>query len=418
MQKDGSRRSHSTPGGMRWTGRQASAGLRVAKATIFACLASVVIVGCGGAEPSAGPPEEDPIARIAAPEDADGVDDAELPGALAISPTSVLVTTYEGSGELVHPDVAFFARGFWSYRYWFAATPYPGGDARFENPSVFNGASSVEMQVPHGLANPLAKPSNGAYLSDPDISFDPDRQELRMYYRQTLPNADQIYLVKSANGLNWSAGQLVIEAPRYSLISPAIVREGTANWRMWTVDATSGGCRSSAKLLTLAQRRSTNGVSWGPVEPVNLKIPHRVPWHWDVQYVRAKSEYWAMVAAYPDGTDCSHTAVYFARSVDGTTWDVSPSPLLQAGDFYPIQDLVYRSTFRYHEGSDAVSVWFSGARMENSAFKYSVAMARYPMDELLRRVNTVAAGSLDRGAGRRPTAELRAARAAFVADFP
>jgi hypothetical protein len=405
-------------GGRRWTGAMLPAGTRIARVALMAWLASGMLAGCGGSDASGLPPAEDPVVRIAAPEGALGVDDAEMPGALAISPTSVPVTTYEGSGELVHPDVAFFSRGFWGLRYWFAATPYPGGNARFENPSLFNGASSGEMSVPAGLTNPLARPAEGAYLSDPDITFDPDRQELRLYYRQTLPSADQIYVVKSTNGVTWSSSQLVVEAPRYSLISPAIVREGTASWRMWTVDAAATGCRSSAKSVALAQRRSSNGLTWGATEPVNLKIPHRVPWHWDVQYVREKAEYWAMIAAYPDGSDCAHTSVYFGRSVDGTTWDVSPSPLLQAGDFAPIQDLVYRSTFRYHEGSNAVSVWFSGARLEGSSFRYGVALARYPLDELLRRVSTVAGGSLERAGSRRPSAELRAARAAFATDFP
>ena len=385
---------------------------------VTACLACVLLVACGGADASADPADGDPLGRIVSPGGVAGVDEAELPGALAITPTTIPVTTYEGSGELVHPDVAFFTRGLWGTRYWFAATPYPHGDAEFENPSIYNGATSAEMLVPRGLTNPLARPLLGAYLSDPDISFDPDHQELRMYYRQTLPTVDQIHLVKSTNGVTWSSSQLVLEAPRYSLISPAIVREATSQWRMWTVDAATGGCRSAASMLALTQRRSTNGLNWGPAERVELSIPHRVPWHWDVQYIRAKGEYWAMIAAYPDGTNCAHTALYFARSVDGTRWDVSPSPLLQAGEFYPIRDLVYRSTFRYHEGSDAVSVWFSGARLENNVFKYGVALARYPMDELLRRVSSTTEATLDRGAARRPSPELRAARAAFVTDFP
>jgi hypothetical protein len=398
-------------GGSGWFARRAAA---VAPASALGQARG----GCGAAETGAASTDEDPVVRISAPADASGIDDAEQPGALAIDPTSIPVITYEGSGELVHPDVAFFPRGFWGVRYWYAATPYPGGDAGFENPSIFNGTTSAEMQVPEGMTNPLVKPEASSYLSDPDIAYDPDRRELRMYYRQTLPSGDQIYVVRSANGITWSKSQLVIGAPRYSLISPAVVREGTGKWRMWTVDATSAGCRSSAYMISLAQRRSSDGVDWSASEPVNLRIPGRVPWHWDVQYVRAKAEYWAMIAAYPDGTNCSQTSLFFARSVDGTTWDVAPSPLLRAGDFYPIKDLVYRSTFRYHEGSDAVSVWFSGARLEGNSFHYGVALARYPMAELLRRVNTAPAGALERGEREHTSRELWKARAAFVADFP
>jgi hypothetical protein len=407
--------------GQRRTGVERSLWVvRGVRATI-AGFAVVALAACGGADSSDAPGDLDPVVRISAPDDASGIDEAEVPGAAAIDPTTIPVTTYEGSGQLVHPDVAFFPRGFWGLRYWYAATPYPGGDAGFENPSIFNGASSAEMRVPTGITNPLAKPEPYSYLSDPDITYDPDRKELRLYYRQTLPTGDQILLVTSANGVTWSKSQLLLGSARYSLISPAIIREGPGSWRMWTVDATAGGCRSSANALALAQRRSRDGIAWGPTEPVSLSIPGRVPWHWDVQYVRAKGEYWAMIAAYPDGANCSETALYFARSVDGTNWNVSPSPLLRAGDFYPIKDLVYRSTFRYHEGSDAVSVWFSGARLEERSFRYSVALARYPLDELLRRVSRAPTASMERGErGEREhsSRELRDARASFVADFP
>ena len=404
--------------GQRKTGAHRSTrGRRYVRLTLGASVAVALFCGCSGSDAGVAP-SEDPVVRITAPDDLTDIDDSELPGALAIAPTSIPVLTYEGSGELVHPDVAFFPHGFWGKRYWYSATPYPAGNATFENPSIYTGATSAEMRVPDGLSNPLAKPEPNAYLSDPDIAYDPQRHQLGMYYRQTTPGGDQIFLVRSANGTSWGKSQIVLAGARYSLISPAIVREVDGSWRMWTVNAASAGCRSALGLLSLQQRRSSDGTSWGAPEPVNLAIPGRVPWHWDVQYVRAKEEYWAMVAAYPDGSNCSQTSLYFARSIDGTNWNVSPTPLLRAGDFYPIRELVYRSTFRYHEGSDAVSVWFSGARLEEGVFRYSVALARYPMDELLRRVNSAPAGTLEMGSGQHTSKELRAARAAFVAAFP
>jgi hypothetical protein len=369
---------------------------------------------CGG---DAGPTNVVPP-RIVAPEDPLGVDEAELPGATPIAPMLIPATTYEGSGELVHPDVAFFPRGWQGHRYWLSATPYPGGDAKFENPSIFEGASSKEMLVPEGVKNPLVMPEEKAYLSDPDLVTDPESGELRMYYRQTLPNLDQIFLTTSTNGVQWSKGRLVVTDTRYALISPAIVREGAGAWRMWTVSAVAAGCSSRSDQIQLQQRHSADGLRWTAPEPVRLVIPNRVPWHWDVQYVQAKSEYWALVAAYPQGTTCAQSSVFFARSNDGTTWNVSPVPLLAAGAFAPLRDLVYRSTFHYHVGSDAVSVWYSGARLEGNVFRYAVASARYPLGELLQRVSGSSAATLDMWSSANQSPELRAARAAFAADFP
>ncbi|MDB4881882.1 MAG: hypothetical protein JWL95_648 [Gemmatimonadetes bacterium] len=360
----------------------------------------------------------DPVSRISAPDDASDIDEAELPGAIAIAPTLLDVTTYEGSGQLVHPDATFFPRSWQGHRYWLSATPYPGGDPRFENPSIFYGSTSKEMLVPTGVSNPLALPETQAYLSDPDLVFDPEAGELRMYYRQTLPYLDQLFVATSRNGQQWTKGRRVISDSRYALISPAIVREGPGAWRMWTVNAVPAGCQSTIAQISLQQRRSTDGVTWAEPEPVQLSIAGRVPWHWDVQYVAAKSEYWAMIAAYPQGTSCSQSSVYFARSLDGTTWNVSPVPLLAAGAFQPLRDLVYRSTFHYHDGSDVVSVWFSGARLEGNLFRYAIASARYPMEELLRRVSGASAATLERGQSERPSAELESARAKFIEEFP
>jgi hypothetical protein len=361
--------------------------------------------------------EADVPTRLPAPSDAADIDEAELPGALPIEPTLISATTYEGSGELVHPDAVFFPKSWHGHRYWVSATPYPSGNPLFENPSIFTGSSSREMLVPTGAINPLAKPDAKAYLSDPDLTLDPERNELRMYYRQTLQLTDQLYVATSKDGVRWEKGRLVLEGARYSLISPAIVREGPGAWRMWTVSAVIGGCQSVFGDVHLEQRTSSDGLKWGEPSPVALTIPRRIPWHWDVQWVNAKKEYWALIAAYPQGTSCSQTSIYFARSTDGTQWDVSPTPLLSANTFAPIRDLVYRSTFHYHEGSDAVSVWYSGARLEGIAFHYAVASARYPMSELLRRVSVGSAAKMERER-MQPTPELTAARKAFVNDFP
>lgn len=368
------------------------------------------LLACGGSDAA--------IAPFSPPDGASELDDAEEPGATLVAPRIIPAVTYEGSGQLVHPDAAVFPQRWQGKRYWVSATPYPAGNPRFENPSIYHGRFSSEMTVPLGVANPVVPAPAGGYLSDPDVVQDPDRGDLRMYYRQTVGEWDQLYLITSANGVAWSPPTLVEKGSRYALISPSIDRESATSWRMWTVNASREGCFSLIGELALEQRRSADGIVWSAPEPVKLRITGRVPWHWDVQFVPAKGEYWALVAAYPEGTSCSQTSVFFARSADGTTWNVSPTPLLGRGEFDPMRDLVYRSSFHYHERSDAVSVWFSGARLEDRAFRYSVASARYPYAELLRRVSGATPIVLGREGSSSVSAELRAAREAFERDFP
>jgi hypothetical protein len=371
----------------------------------------LLLSACGGHDAAAGAP-------LTPPDDISELDDAEAPGAALVAPALIPVETYEGSGQLVHPDAAVFPDRWQGKRYWIAGTPYPSGNPKFENPSIYQGRVSREMRVPSGVTNPLVTAPSSGYMSDPDLLHDPESGELRMYYRETAGGMDQVLLITSADGIHWSPSRLVATDVRYSLISPAIVRESSTSWRMWTVNASTQGCYSVATEMTLQQRRSVDGITWDAPQPVALRIPGRVPWHWDVQYVAAKQEYWALVAAYPEGTTCSRTAVYFARSADGTAWNVSPTPLLGPGEFDPLRDVVYRSSFHYHEGSDAVSVWFSGARLEGNAFRYAVVSARYPYAELLRRVGGGSPIVLDQDGSRGASPELQAARSQFESAFP
>jgi hypothetical protein len=352
------------------------------------------------------------------PDESAAIDEADIPSSVIVAPALIATPTYDGSGQLVHPDAAVFPERWQGRRYWVSGTPYPTGNPAYENPSIYQGYTSRQMSIPAGANNPLARPVPGGYLSDPDILYDPDRDQLRMYYRQTAESTDQLYLMTSADGVRWSPSQLVLTGERYGVISPSIVRESAGSWRMWSVSAVAQGCYSLVTEMSLDQRRSTDGVTWGEPEPVNLRVPRRVPWHWDVQYVPAKREYWALVAAYPEGTTCSQTAVFFARSADGTNWSVAPVPLLGPGEFGPLNDLVYRSTFHYHEASDAVSVWFSGARIGTGGFHFATASARYPYPELVRRVSGPSTMIMQREIAGQVSEELQSARGSFEERFP
>jgi hypothetical protein len=370
----------------------------------------------GGCHASPGEPQSDILVPPAVMEDED-------PNVLVppSEPSTFLVPTYESSGELVHPDAFVSPRGWHGNRYWFAATPYPSGNASFENPSIFTSRRTRDWQPPAGLRNPLARPDSGGYLSDPDIVLDPVRDELRVYYRQTIRDVDQLFLKTSVDGVAWSAPVPVLEDARHELISPAIVREEDGSWRMWTVGARKGGCSARSANVVLSSRLSPDGIAWGQPKRVTLAIPGRVPWHWDVQYIPAKAEYWALVAAYPDGRSCSETAVFFARSADGLTWTVSPTPLLAPGALEALRDVVYRSTFRYWPTHDQVVVWFSGARLQGGSYHFAVASARYALPDLLRRVqrsvSPIPSPMLSVAEDQRTSADT-AARRAFIRHFP
>ncbi|MDB4884914.1 MAG: hypothetical protein JWN79_352 [Gemmatimonadetes bacterium] len=377
---------------------------------IAALAALSATLACGSAALDAPPERLDPT----------DPNDALETAPVAIELAPLTVHTYDGSGQFIHPDAYVFPSAWHGRRYWFTATPYPAGNSTYENPSLYWATGAGAWTAPPGVRNPLARADGNSFLSDPELQHDPVADELRLYYRKSSTQRDELWLVTSGDGQRWSDARLLMTSRRYSLISPAIVREETGGWRMWTVDPGIDGCRAKPGSVALSARRSADGLTWGTAEPVSLDIPGYSPWHWDVQYIPARHEYWALVAAYPEAFNCSYTSVFFGRSTDGVTWRMSPSPLLTTGSIESVRSVVYRSTFHYHPNSDAVTVWYSGARLEVGGYVFGGATARYAVSDLLRRVER----SFDVHTGvRRASIESAVtgdsiARAAFMSAFP
>lgn len=295
--------------------------------------------------------------------------DAEEPPLDVIEPLAF--DTYDGSGEVVHPDEVSVPAG------WgggdprrMAITPYPGGDSRFENPSVFAGLTGTDWSLEPGAPNPVVLPSKG-YLSDPDIVFVPERGELRLYYR-LVADGNRILLVRSSDGRTWSEPVELLHGPNHTIISPSVVRRGPAEWLMWTVNG-ADGCGAASASVEL--RRSADGFAWSPPEPVALSHDGFFPWHIDVRWIEPLGEYWALYNVKTSGS-CTTPALYLATSADGVDWTTYPSPVLSRGAIPEFAHVVYRSTLAYDETLDEVTLWYSGASYALGHWRWSAAVQR------------------------------------------
>lgn len=302
---------------------------------------------------------------------------------------TVPLPTYDGSGQLVHPDVAVFPGGFAGHEFWLAATPYPNGNANLENPSIFTD-DARRWIVPLGVRNPLVTPPpSPAHNSDPDLVFDPVSNRLRMYYRLTANNTDDVRMQTTPDGEHWSQSVSVAKATGIAIVSPSVVRLPNGAWRMWSVNAVNGGCQTQS---TVVERRiSSDGIHWSTPSPVNLAQPGFVPWHLDVQYIPTKREYWAVFAAYPQGAGCAADDLFFARSVDGVTWQTYQTPLVSRLDYPAYANAVYRSTFYYDADNDAVRLWLSGAVLSaQKTWIWTLSTSRWRLSDLLAHVSAPA----------------------------
>ncbi len=109
----------------------------------------------------------------------------------------------------------------------------------------------------------LTSPPRGrSALSDPDQVFNPETNELWLYYR-AVTTENEIFLIRGSGPSTWSTPTLVAHAANHSIVSPTVVRRGPGDWLMWAVNSGPEGCAGGATTVEL--RRSGDGVNWSNV---------------------------------------------------------------------------------------------------------------------------------------------------------
>lgn len=324
--------------------------------------------------------------RVVQPSDGDIDLSTASQGDLGIlgQPVPLDFETYENSHQVVHPSAVAFPSAWHGHRFWLALTPYPNGASDVENPSLFGSANGDSWRVPSGVTNPLATTGRG-YLSDPELIYDPAGDELRLYYREVVEargrknrarhKADIVYLTRSNDGEHWSAPTAILNDMGHYVVSPAVSRRADGSWLMWSVDAGTRGCASRDNTIIL--RRSTDGVAWSMPRRLSFDQPGYLPWHLDVQYAPQMNAYWALVAAYPRGRDCTTSSLFLATSPDGVAWTTYPTPALARGVLPQFSTNVYRSTFAFEGDGKDLTIWLTGAATEKRGHRRTPAVLRW-----------------------------------------
>ncbi len=152
-------------------------------------------------------------------------------------------------------------------------------------------------------------------------------------------------MLRSADGSHWDNGTVVLTVPAHQIVSPSTVRGAPhAPWIMWAVNAGPQGC--SATSTTVDRRTSTDGLNWSAPIVTDLSQPGQVIWHIDVEWIPARSEYWAIYNTYPTGGKLLDAlALCGSQRRRRTHWTASPSPIARSGVTADFADIIYRSTF-------------------------------------------------------------------------
>jgi hypothetical protein len=202
------------------------------------------------------------------------------------------------------------------------------------------------------------------YLSDPDELYNPETNEVWLYYRAVV-NANEIFLIRAKSPTERSEPILVASGANHTIVSPTVVRRGPRDWLMWSVNSGALGCTSATTTVEL--RHSVDGVSWSDPLPTDLADRDSYPWHIDVEWIPERSEFWA-VYNVKQGGSCTTATLHFATSKDGLTWTPAQSPVLNRGVIAAFNDIVYRAATYYDAANGVITLWYSGARFENGVY--------------------------------------------------
>jgi hypothetical protein len=306
-----------------------------------------------------------------------------LPGVRVLT-----LETFDGSGQAVHPDAAATPVGWGAGPEQLFVTPYPNGDATKENPSLYSGSSLVDWLVPAGVTNPIVRPVTGL-LSDPDEVFNPETNELWLYYR-AVTTENEILLIRGSGPTTWGPPTLVARGVNHTIVSPTVVRRGAGDWLMWSVNSGTSGCTSNETTVEL--RQSSDGVNWSDPVTTDLSETNAFAWHIDVEWIPSKQEFWATYNVKVPGS-CTTSALHFAKSVDAVHWAPATGAVLVRGAIPAFADIVYRASLLYDEASDTITLWYSGARFENGRYTWRIATEQLGAPAFFERLATPLPGT-------------------------
>lgn len=272
---------------------------------------------------------------------------------------------YLKESEGTHPDILYFPEGWNGYEYWMSFTPFPNGGLTingisindvYENPCIIVSHDGINWTEPAGISNPLVPAPTFGYNNDPDIVF--VRDSLYMYFNETdtVNRVVRMKLMKSANGINWTAPQMVMSEFSYHEVSPTTIFENNTH-KMWYVRIPANNAPAS----NIIYRTSPDGINWSDTTVVNISIPNYVIWHIDI--LKHGSTYRGIFASYKVGTSSGKTELFYGESSDGLTWSVNATPILKPAPGSWDAQNIYRSTFIIQ--GPKIRVWYA-AKKQNA----------------------------------------------------
>ena len=206
------------------------------------------------------------------------------------------IPTYEGSGQIVHPQVLHFEEQFLGFYYLMVMSPYPYFDASHENASILGSQDGVSWVVPEGVTNPVVgvppDVAHGGYFSDPFILRVDDTLELwwrrnvvrdigNGFFRQDELH-NRIYRMTTTDLINWTEREIIFDCEEGldHFMSPVVFLEDSGKYRVYYTNYNN-------RMFVV---ESYNLLEWSEREEVELTLGEWGIWHQEINLINGRFE--------------------------------------------------------------------------------------------------------------------------------
>jgi hypothetical protein len=264
----------------------------------------------------------------------------------------------------VHPDVIAVNGAVYGSQYIMVTEPYPYGDDRFENPSLFVSNDGVKWEIPAGITNPIVEQPVRGWNSDADLLRTREGR-LHLYYRYNSGYGETSLLSIETNGRGeWTDPAELFTVPTSGQFASPALATLDEHVFLFYVDTIG----REIKLLT-----STDGMTWKDQRTL-LVFPNA--WHLDAIVV--EGTFYLLVNDKHSlflikSKDLERWWVYTppGRDMKLSRWpafdeNCSPAPLLTPSADGWDNDILYRGSFLIEDA--LLKLWYS-ARSSTNVWK-------------------------------------------------
>jgi len=258
--------------------------------------------------------------------------------------------------QFVHPSILDIINKLPNgYEYIMAITPYPGGDARYENPSILFSNDLMNWSE-NGVTNPLANPPpdavhhSGPHNADPCLVYDPINKEFRLYwaYWSDQENIKRWRFLRSKDGVVWDGPYDTNLSDSNFYWSFSILYDSSdGKWKAW-------GVKSDVSPFEVRYFESNDGITFTEIGKCNIYQSYNgQSWNvWHLEVRKVGSEFWMIAAMNPVGSQNADKPIhlFLFRSTDGVNWSGYSEPILTTENSLS-DDRVYKSSFVIKNGT-------------------------------------------------------------------